>query len=120
MSTTSPAPLPYRAVPPLFNPNGVPSLFGGKTYEFVLAAVTLAALLAGWLGGEVSEQLPGWSVALLALVAFAAGGYAGLIGAWEQARRGRFDVDFLMLAAALGAALIGEWTEGALLLFCLR
>jgi Cd2+/Zn2+-exporting ATPase len=65
----------------------------------------------------VSEQLPGWSVTLLALVAFAAGGYAGLIGAWEQARRGKFDVDFLMLAAALGAALIGEWTEGALLLF---
>lgn len=117
MSTTSPAPLPYRAVPPPFQPEWRTLSFWRENYEFVLAAVTLAALLAGWLGGEVSEQLPGWSVALLALVAFAAGGYAGLIGAWEQARRGRFDVDFLMLAAALGAALIGEWTEGALLLF---
>ena len=117
MSTTSPAPWPYRAVPPPFQPEWRTLSFWRENYEFVLAAVTLAALLAGWLGGEVSEQLPGWSVALLALVAFAAGGYAGLIGAWEQARRGRFDVDFLMLAAALGAALIGEWTEGALLLF---
>ncbi|MFM7174007.1 MAG: heavy metal translocating P-type ATPase [Caldilinea sp.] len=117
MSTTSPTPLPYRAVPPPFQPEWRTLSFWRENYEFVLAAVTLAALLAGWLGGEVSEQLPGWSVTLLALVAFAAGGYAGLIGAWEQARRGKFDVDFLMLAAALGAALIGEWTEGALLLF---
>jgi Cd2+/Zn2+-exporting ATPase len=117
MSTTSPAPSPYRAVPRPFQPEWRTLSFWRENYEFVLAAVTLAALLAGWLGGEVSEQLPGWSVALLALVAFVAGGYTGLIGAWEQARRGKFDVDFLMLAAALGAALIGEWTEGALLLF---
>jgi len=117
MSTTSPAPSPYRAVSPPFQPEWRTLSFWRENYEFILAAVTLAALLAGWLGGEMSEQLPGWSVALLALVAFAAGGYAGLIGAWEQARRGKFDVDFLMLAAALGAALIGEWTEGALLLF---
>ena len=117
MSTTSPAPSPSRAASPPFQPEWRTLSFWRENYEFILAVVTLAALLAGWLGGEVSEQLPGWSVALLALVAFAAGGYAGLIGAWEQARRGKFDVDFLMLAAALGAALIGEWTEGALLLF---
>ena len=117
MSTTSPAPSPSRAASPPFQPEWRTLSFWRENYEFILAVVTLAALLAGWLGGEVSEQLPGWSVTLLALVAFAAGGYAGLIGAWEQARRGKFDVDFLMLAAALGAALIGEWTEGALLLF---
>lgn len=117
MSTTLPAPSPSRAASPPFQPEWRTLSFWRENYEFILAVVTLAALLAGWLGGEVSEQLPGWSVALLALVAFAAGGYAGLIGAWEQARRGKFDVDFLMLAAALGAALIGEWTEGALLLF---
>ncbi|MCX6042238.1 MAG: heavy metal translocating P-type ATPase [Caldilinea sp.] len=117
MSTTSPAPSPSRAASPPFQPEWRTLSFWRENYEFILAVVTLASLLAGWLGGEVSEQLPGWSVTLLALVAFAAGGYAGLIGAGEQARRGKFDVDFLMLAAALGAALIGEWTEGALLLF---
>ena len=49
--------------------------------------------------------------------AFLAGGYSGVVGAWEQAKQGRFDIDFLMIAAALGAALIDEWVEGALLLF---
>jgi len=91
--------------------------FWKENYEFVLAIVTLVALLTGWIGGEVTETLPDWAVTVAALIAFGAGGYSGLLGAWEQARQGKFDIDFLMLAAALGAALIGEWTEGALLLF---
>ena len=91
--------------------------FWRENYEFVLAAITLVALLTGWLGGEVMETLPGWAIAVLAVIAFAAGGYSGIIGAWEQARQGRFDIDFLMIAAAFGAAAIGQWVEGALLLF---
>ncbi|MFZ1768353.1 MAG: heavy metal translocating P-type ATPase, partial [Caldilinea sp.] len=79
--------------------------------------VTLLALLIGWIGGEVTGALPGWAVTTAAVIAFIAGGYSGVIGAWEQARQGRFDIDFLMLAAALGAALINAWVEGALLLF---
>ena len=49
---------------------------------------------------------------------------AYLAGAWDLARhtvptvlRGKFDVEFLMLAAAAGAAALGEWAEGTLLLF---
>jgi Cd2+/Zn2+-exporting ATPase len=83
----------------------------------VLAAITLMALLGGWLGGEVTGALPNWAVMTLAVIAFAAGGYSGIVGAWEQAREGRFDIDFLMIAAAFGAAAIGDWPEGALLLF---
>ncbi len=91
--------------------------FWKENYEFVLAGITLAALLAGWIGGEVTGALPDWSVTTLAVIAFVAGGYSGFVGAWEQAKEGKFDIDFLMLAAALGAALINEWVEGALLLF---
>ena len=91
--------------------------FWKENYEFVLAAITLVALLAGWIGGEVIGTMPHWAVLTCAVIAFAAGGYAGVMGAWEQARQGRFDIDFLMIAAAFGAALIGDWPEGALLLF---
>ncbi len=85
--------------------------------ELMLAAVTLVALLIGWLGGSVTGVLPPWAITLVALTAFAAGGYSGLMGAIEEAKQGKLDIDFLMITAALGAALIGEWEEGALLLF---
>lgn len=86
-------------------------------YEILLALITLLALLIGWLGGTVTHILPIWAIYLSALVAFLAGGYSGVVGAIAEARLGRLDIDFLMIAAALGAALIGEWEEGALLLF---
>jgi len=84
--------------------------------ELILAAITLIALLIGWLGDR-SGLLPAWAVTVAAILAFAAGGYSGLIGAIRQAKVGKLDIDFLMIAAALGAAAIGEWKEGALLLF---
>ena len=85
--------------------------------ELLLASVTLVALLIGWLGGSVSGLLPGWAVGVFALIAFGAGGYSGAKVAVENACCGVFNIDLLMVAAALGAALIGEWEEGALLLF---
>ena len=89
-----------------------------SNYELVLAAITLIALLIGWLGDEgMTGLLPRWGLVIVALIAFAAGGYSGLTGAIEEARQGKLDIDFLMIAAALGAAAIGQWKEGALLLF---
>ncbi|GIK74992.1 MAG: hypothetical protein BroJett021_39800 [Chloroflexota bacterium] len=116
-TSTAQASTSYSIATPGAPPEWRTWTFWKENYEFVLAIVTLVALLTGWLGGEVTETLPNWAVTVAALIAFGAGGYSGLLGAWEQARQGRFDIDFLMLAAAFGAALIGEWTEGALLLF---
>ena len=88
-----------------------------ENLELLLAVVTLVALLIGWMGGNLTGWLPGWAVATAAVIAFVAGGYSGVMGAIEEARHGRLDIDFLMVTAALGAALIGQWAEGALLLF---
>ncbi len=85
--------------------------------ELLLASITLAALLIGWLGGSVSGLLPAWAVVVFALIAYGAGGYSGAKVAVANACCGIFNIDLLMVAAALGAALIGEWEEGALLLF---
>ncbi len=85
--------------------------------ELILALVTLVFLLIGWLGGSVSGLLPAWAVAVVAIAAYVAGGYSGARVALANACCGIFNIDLLMVAAALGAALIGEWEEGALLLF---
>jgi len=50
-------------------------------------------------------------------VAFLLGGYFTLIEAVQSTLKGNFKIDFLMLVAAVGAASLGKWEEGALLLF---
>ncbi len=82
----------------------------------ILAAITLVALVFGWIGQAIG-LLPDWAITIAAVTAYVAGGYTGMKGAIEEAREGTLDIDFLMIAAALGAALIGAWPEGALLLF---
>ena len=45
------------------------------------------------------------------------GGYFTTKEALERVLKGGFEVDFLMMVAAIGAAILGKWVEGALLLF---
>lgn len=92
------------------------ALFSGNG-ELLLAAITLIFLLMGWIGGSLTGWLPLWAVVGCAVVAYVAGGYTGFNEAVAEFRNGKLDIDFLMIAAAVGAALIGEWEEGALLLF---
>lgn len=54
---------------------------------------------------------------LFFILAYLAGGYEGTIAAARALRNKIFDVNFLMVAAALGAATIDQWQEGAILLF---
>jgi len=51
------------------------------------------------------------------ILAYIAGGYDIATHAIPGLFRGEFDTDVLMLAAAGGAAILGEWAEGAFLLF---
>lgn len=61
--------------------------------------------------------LPANIILGLNLVSYIAGGFYGSKGAIEGLWRGEIDVDLLMVLAALGAAGLGEWHEGAILLF---
>lgn len=51
------------------------------------------------------------------LLSYIAGGWFASEETWEKFREGKIDIHFLMLAVALGAAAIGQWTEGVVLLF---
>ncbi|MFZ0548874.1 MAG: hypothetical protein WAM60_25715, partial [Candidatus Promineifilaceae bacterium] len=83
-----------------------------------LALVGLAGLffLAGWLG-EMIFSLPEPVMVGLFVLAYIAGGYEIATHAVPGLLKGHFDTDVLMLAAAIGAAVLGEWAEGAFLLF---
>lgn len=69
----------------------------------------------------------GWALGKAAVASFFTTGLfvlAYVLGAWFTVkevvvalRARKFEIDFLMLLAAIGAAALGEWFEGALLLF---
>jgi len=80
-----------------------------------LVLVTLVAILLGVLAERVGA--PDMVILGLNVLSYVAGGYYGLIEGLKSLRERRVDVDLLMVLAALGAATIGEWREGAILLF---
>jgi Cd2+/Zn2+-exporting ATPase len=51
------------------------------------------------------------------LLAYVSGGFHPAHEVWEKLRKRTIDIHFLMLAVAFGAAWIGAWGEGAILLF---
>ena len=84
--------------------------------EMAMALLSGALLLLGFIG-QRAFHLP-FSVALVFYIgAYVAGGYNLARHALPTILSGRFDVEFLMLAGAIGAAILGEWAEGAFLLF---
>lgn len=83
--------------------------------ELVLSLLSGVLLLTGWLLGF--SQVPAVLPLGLFLGAYAAGGFYALRDAWQGLRSGNFDIDTLMVVAAIGAAALGAWSEGALLLF---
>jgi Cd2+/Zn2+-exporting ATPase len=86
-----------------------------ENHELLLSLLAGSLLTCGWL----LEQLLGAAYPLslaLYLGAYLAGGWHVARHTWHALRERQFDTDLLMLAAALGAAALGEYAEGALLL----
>ncbi len=90
-------------------------LFGERT-ELAFAMLSGLFLGVGWLL-EVATSINTWVSLGCYWAAFFCGGFFTVREAIENIRAGRFEIDFLMLVAAAGAAALGKWAEGALLLF---
>jgi Cd2+/Zn2+-exporting ATPase len=91
------------------------NIFGKKT-ELYFAGLCGAFLLLGFLLEYFLENAHGfWKTTYV--ISYIFGGYFVSIEAFSKIRKGGFDIDFLMIAAAIGAMYIGSWAEGALLLF---
>lgn len=89
----------------------------GPNTELIFALGSGVALGLGWLIETFIPALPEWLSFGLFLVAYALGGWFTVGEAIGNLRRKRFEIDTLMLVAAAGAAALGAWAEGALLLF---
>ncbi|MGD6966111.1 heavy metal translocating P-type ATPase [Rossellomorea vietnamensis] len=86
-----------------------------KPHAELIAALTSGVfILLGWLLADDSSSL---SVAFY-LLAFVIGGFAkAKEGIEETIAERELNVEMLMVFAAIGSAIIGYWTEGAILIF---
>lgn len=88
---------------------------GVRTVTISLAVsgvLTGAALL-----GVVTKRLPEAALAPLGISAMLAGGWFLLPKAWQAVRRLRPDINLLVVLAAVGASIIGEWVEASAVVF---
>lgn len=88
----------------------------GKNTELFFSII--CGVLLG-LGFAISfiHSLPAWLSLSFYIGAYFFGGFYTTKEAVESIAKGKFEIDFLMLVAAIGAAILGDWEEGALLLF---
>lgn len=91
-----------------------PSFFGEKS-ELYFAIAAGFFLVAGYLLSRVVAIDSRISIALYVLAYFF-GGFFAVIEATNKLRHKKFEIDTLMIVAAIGAAVLGKWAEGALLL----
>jgi len=83
-----------------------------------MALSTATCALFGVLGAGTEAFLNQPSLSLgFYIVSYLAGGWEATWEALRALRRGRLEVDLLMVIAAAGAAFLGHWVEGAILLF---
>ena len=94
------------------HPHGGP--FGANS-ELIFAIASFVLLGVG-LASSFVAAVPALVPTVLYALACVAGGWFILREALEAARLGRIEIDGLMLLAAAGAAILGEWPEAALLL----
>ena len=83
-----------------------------RNYEMVMSLLAGVLLLTAWILGGYPKISLGFAIG-----AFISGGWLTLRDSIQTLLQKRFDIDVLMVIAAIGAASIGAWAEGALLLF---
>ncbi len=90
-----------------------PSFFGEKTelYFAILAGISLG------LGYVISKSATTSLIPMIFYVlTYFFGGFFAVLEAFENLKQKKFAIDTLMIVAAVGAAFLGEWPEGGLLL----
>lgn len=96
-------------------PSGLPNWLQER-WTYLLVGLAGLFLLIG-LAGETLLGMSTQLATLFFVLSYLAGGYDIATHAVPGLLKGKFDTDVLMLAAAIGAAILGEWAEGGFLLF---
>lgn len=92
-----------------------PGILGEKTE--LIFSIICGILMAIGFGLSFINSISFFVPLAFYIGAYLFGGWYTTKEAYEGISKGQFEIDFLMLVAAIGAAILGHWVEGALLLF---
>ena len=81
-----------------------------------LTVVCFITLIGGWIAEGIDAVAASISWTLYGISYFS-GGYYSIQTAYDSLKQRLFDVNFLMIIAAIGAAMVGQPKEGAILMF---
>ena len=88
----------------------------GQNTELIFSIISGILLAIGFTISFIAN-IPSWISIAFFIASYFFGGFFTTREAMERVMKGGFEVDFLMMVAAIGAAILGKWVEGALLLF---
>ena len=88
----------------------------GLSTELLFTILSVIFLVVGVLFEWVVKENHFVSLVCFALSYFF-GGYFAFVESVQGILKGKFEIDFLMIFAAVGSAILGKYSEGALLLF---
>ncbi len=83
----------------------------------ITLTIACAVFLALGAIADFTQLLPSSFSITFYILSYLSGGYSGAIDTVKQLRNFKIDIHFLMISAAIGAAILGQWIEGAILLF---
>ena len=86
-------------------------------HKWVLMGIAGLAAIGSEVLAWISGQEEWWPVIALALLAIATGGPDTLKKGWIALRHFSLNMNFLMSLAVIGAAIIGQWPEAAVVIF---
>ncbi|GFM28108.1 heavy metal translocating P-type ATPase [Novosphingobium sp. PY1] len=89
----------------------------GSNTELIFAVTCGALLGIGFAIDKLDAGVPAWLPIAFYIGAYVSGGFFTVREAIDNLRLRKFEIDTLMLVAAAGAAALGAFAEGALLLF---
>ncbi|MBX3737991.1 MAG: heavy metal translocating P-type ATPase [Candidatus Didemnitutus sp.] len=89
---------------------------GSNRWESISLVIS-GVLVAGAVMANLLQGLPQAVATGLAVIAMLAGGWFLLPKAWKAVRRFRPDINLLVVIAAVGASVIGEWVEASAVVF---
>ena len=95
----------------------VHGVFLGPNTELIFALACGGLLMIGFAIAQLASGAPTWLPTAFYVTAYFFGGFFTLREAIDNLKLRKFEIDTLMLVAAAGAAALGAFAEGALLLF---